>query len=248
MLLITGASGTLGREIARLMPEALTPSRAELDLTRRDAILNYVVSNKVEAVIHCAALTSVTMCETNRIQAFQTNVNGTMNILDALSSHRPHGYFIYVSTACVFPGDELTRFYSEEDLPYPKNFYGTTKLLAEYSIAERARTSDLEALIIRTNFAGRGKWKHPSAFTDRFGTYLHADQVAKVMTELMHARTKGCVHVCGDRRMSMYDFARIEDPGVKPMTLNDYHGPPVTVNMCLTSNKIPLVHFEPMTA
>lgn len=243
MLLITGASGTLGREFARLMPEALIPSSAELDVTRRDAVFNYVASNEVEVVIHCAALTSVSKCETNRTQAFRTNVDGTRNMLDALSSHRPHGYFIYVSTACVFPGDESTRFYSEEDIPYPKNFYGITKLLAEHSVAERAWTSDIEALIIRTNFAGRGKWKYPSAFTDRFGTYLYADQVAKAVTELMHARIKGRVHVCGDKRMTMYDFARIEDPSVKPMTLNDYHGAPVTVNMCLTSKKIPTIQF-----
>lgn len=248
MLLITGASGTLGREFARLVPEALTPSRADLDLTRRDTVFDYVVSNQVETVIHCAALASVSMCETNQKQAYQTNVNGTRNILDALSGHKPDGYFIYVSTACVFSGDEPTRFYSEEDIPYPKNFYGMTKLLAEHSVVERASTSDLEALIIRTNFAGRGKWKHPSAFADRYATYLYPDQVATAVTELMHAKMKGHIHVSGDRRISMYDFARIEDPNVRPMTLNDYHGPPVTVNMCLTSKKVPLVHFEPKVA
>jgi len=248
VLLITGASGTLGREFARLVPEALTPSHSDLDLTRRDTVFDYVTSNQVETAIHCAALASVSTCETNQRQAYQTNVKGTRNILDALSRHKPDGYFVYVSTACVFPGDEPTRFYSEEDIPYPKNFYGMTKLLAEHSVVERASTSDLKALIIRTNFAGRGKWKHPSAFVDRYGTYLYPDQVARAVTDLMRAKMKGHIHVSGDRRISMYDFARIEDPNVKPMTLNNYRGPPVTVNMCLTSKRVPLVPFEPKVA
>ena len=248
MLLITGASGTLGREFAKLLPEALKPTHVDMDLTRRDAVLHYVASNQVETVIHCAALASVSTCETNQRQAYQTNVNGTRNILDALSRHEPDGYFVYVSTACVFRGDEPTRFYSEEDIPYPKNFYGITKLLAEHSVIERASTSNLQALIIRTNFAGRGKWKHPSAFVDRYGTYLYPDQVARAVIELMNEKTKGHVHVSGDRRISMYDFARIEDPDVKPMTMNNYHGPPVTVNMCLTSKRVPLVHFESKVA
>ena len=96
MLLITGGSGTLGREFARLLPEALMPSHADLDMTRRDTVFDYVVSNQVETVIHCAALASVSMCETNQKQAYQTNVNGTRNILDALSGQKPDGYFIYV--------------------------------------------------------------------------------------------------------------------------------------------------------
>jgi nucleoside-diphosphate-sugar epimerase len=108
--------------------------------------------------------------------------------------------------------------------------------------------SDLEALIIRTNFAGRGKWKHPSAFVDRYGTHLYPDQVARAVTELMHAKMKGHIHVSGDRHTSMHDFARIEDRNVKPTNLNNYRGPPVTVNMCLTSKRVPLVPFEPKVA
>jgi len=238
MLLITGASGTLGGEFARLLPDALTPTHQQLDVTNRDVVLSYVREKRVHTVIHCAALTSVRLCETNRAHAFGTNVSGTRNLVDALSRFAPKPYFIYVSTACVFPGDEPARFYSEDDIPYPCNFYGLTKLLGEYE-ARRLPGS----LIIRTNFAGRGKWKYPSAFTDRFGTYLYVDEVARAITKLIHADTRGCVHVCGDRSMSMYDFARIGTPDVKPMILKDYLGPPVTVNMCLTSNRIPPVCF-----
>ena len=47
----------------------------------------------------------------------------------------------------------------------------------------------------------------------------------------------GIVHVVGDRKMSVLDLARITTPGVQPMTIDEYSGPPLTMDMSLDSKR-----------
>ena len=238
-LLITGAGGTLGREVATRLPDALTPASAELDIRSVEHVDHYVANHAVDTVIHCAARTSVRACEIDRQDAFDVNVSGSRAICSALAKHTEKPLLVYVSTACVFPGDDAAERYTEDDLPQPKNYYALTKLLSEHTIIDWADCSpDRKTLIVRTNFADRGEWKHPRAFVDRFGTYLYPDLVAQRLVELMREGRDGILHVCGERRLSMFEFARLTDPDVGPTSLKKYDGPPVTVNMCLTSNRI----------
>lgn len=122
----------------------------------------------------------------------------------------------------------------ENDLPYPKNFYSLTKLMGELVVQE----SKLKKwLIIRTNFVPKTPWPYPKAFTDRFGTYLFADDVAGGIRELIQAKMTGIVHLCGNKKMSMYELAKTLSPKVQPITLEDYQGPPLTVDMSLTTKR-----------
>lgn len=232
-LLITGASGRLGRELAKLFPDSLTPTHQELDITLRDKVNDYIARNGVASIIHCAALTSVRSCEGSRDKAFSVNVIGTKNLVDGLTWVYPRNdsYFLYLSTACVFPGDALEKYYTENDLPYPKNYYALTKLLGEVHVQKR--DPYISTLIVRTNFIEHGPWAYPQAFEDRFANYLYSDECAKKITQLYEEREKGIIHVVGDVRMSMYEWARLEDPDVRNTSLSFYHGPPLTVNMCL---------------
>lgn len=232
-ILITGASGKLGREIVKLFPGAFTPSHAELDITDASAVDNFLWKNHIETVIHCAALTSVRLCDKERVWAYKVNVEGTFHLL------HPDIYMIYISTACVFPGNMWDLFYYEDDKPAPVNYYGFTKMEAERFVWAQGNS-----LIVRTNFAPRGKWPYPYAFTDRYGTYLYPDQVASKIAEIYTYKPRGIIHICGDQRFSMYEFALLEDPEVKPITLKEYQGPHLTQNMCLASLREGEVHFE----
>ena len=177
-------------------------------------------------------------------EACEVNVEGTKNLIHTISE-RPYSYFIYISSASVFPGDDPDSFYTENDVPYAKNFYSLTKLLGENVVKN---TADLrlksKIMIVRCNFVSRGKWPYPAAFTDRYGTYLYADQVAGAVINCMQQQMTGTIHVCGDAGISMYELARKNDPDVRPMLLSDYKGPPeLNVNMCLASLRIPPIHL-----
>lgn len=231
-VLITGGSGRLGKELVKVFPESLHPARQELGIEVKAQVDNYISEKKPDVIIHTAAVTNVPYCEENRKEAYRTNVVGTENLIDACLNHNSGCYFVLISTACVFRGD--VGNYVETDLPYPKNYYALTKLLAEWVV----KYSGLKFLIIRTNFVAREKWPYPKAFTDRYGTYLLASDVASAVKSIVQQKLTGIVHVCGDKKMSMFELAKITTPNIEPMTLSEYHGVQLTVDMSLSSIRI----------
>ena len=96
-ILITGCRGQLGTELQRqLAEEGCTigpPARAllrkatvipvdvdELDITDREATINYIRRHQPDTVINCAAFTNVDGCETARDAAFRVNALGPRNL------------------------------------------------------------------------------------------------------------------------------------------------------------------------
>lgn len=225
-IIVIGGSARLGKEILKIFPNAVAPPSQDLDVTEKEAVADFFKGNKPSVVIHVAAMTNVRLCEQHKEQAWKINVVGTENLVNAILQSKPDAYFIYLSTACIFLGDR--GFYKEGDAPYPKNFYALTKLIGEFIVKRLPKH-----LIIRTNFVAKEKWPYPKAFIDRFGTYLFADDVAKALREILEADLTGVLHLTGDKKLSMYELAKMTTPDVLPMTLGEYYGPPLTIDMTL---------------
>ena len=228
--LITGGSGLLGTELKKFFPNSLFPSHSVLDITNHEMVFDYFSKNEFDSIIHTAAMTSVRQCESEKKLSWSTNVVGTKNLIDATTEFRSNSKFIYVSTACVFDGH--TGMYKESSVPYPENFYALTKLIGEQFVKNLKNN-----IIIRTNFKGKQKWMYPKAFTDRFGTYLFAENVASGIREIFDANIEGTIHIVGDKKLSMYDLAKISTPSIKPMTIDEYQGPPLTMDMSLDTER-----------
>ncbi len=47
----------------------------------------------------------------------------------------------------------------------------------------------------------------------------------------------GIVHVVGDKKISVYELAKMTTPDVQPMTINDYSGPKLTMDMSLDTER-----------
>lgn len=101
-ILMTGATGKLGRELIKYL---------EVDGTRFD-ITKEVPKGNFDLVIHAAAYTDVAMAETNLNKCFLTNVNGTFNMVRAYKDTP----FVYIST---------------EYANHPLGVYAITKYLGE---------------------------------------------------------------------------------------------------------------------
>jgi len=228
--LITGGSGILGTELKKLFPNSLFPSHSELDITNHEMVFDYFSKNEFDSIIHTAAMTSVRQCESEKKLSWDTNVVGTKNLVDATAEFRSNSKFIYLSTACVFDGHD--GMYKESSIPSPENFYALTKLIGEQQIKNLKNY-----LIIRTNFVGKQKWVYPKAFTDRFGTYLFAENVASGIKEIFDTNIEGTIHIVGDKKLSMYDLAKITTASIQPMTIDEYQGPPLTMDMSLDTER-----------
>jgi len=229
-LLITGGSGNLGLELKKIFKDCLCPTHKELDITNKVQVTQYFQTHNIATIIHTAALTKIRTCEENKELAWRTNVEGTQNLVDASIRLNPTPKFVYVSTACVFDGHN--GMYKESDIPYPENFYALTKLIGEHEV-----TKLKNHIIIRTNFVAKEKWPYPKAFTDRFGTYLFAENVANGILDAINADYQGILHIVGDTKFSMYELAKITTPNILPMTMNDYEGPPLTIDMSLDTER-----------
>ena len=138
--------------------------------------------------------------------------------------------FIHISTPCIFEG--TNEMYVESSIPKPVNFYGQTRLDGEKQVQKLNQYT-----IVRTNYVSKQKWKYPKAFTDRFGTYLFPKQVAQGIYDIQTEKITGIIHIVGDKKISMFELAKITTPEIESMTIDDYSGPPVTMDMSLDTKR-----------
>ncbi|KAH6639035.1 hypothetical protein C7974DRAFT_387749 [Boeremia exigua] len=147
-VLVTGASGLLGRQVQRQFACAgwkaigtgLTrlnpPDIIPLNLLSPRAIDTVLDETKPEVVVHCAANRFPDSCTANPPAARALNVAAT-RALAAATAQR--GIFlIYISTDYVFPGLPGDAPYSASHPPNPQNIYGTTKLEGERAVLDAA--------------------------------------------------------------------------------------------------------------
>ncbi|MBR3254765.1 MAG: dTDP-4-dehydrorhamnose reductase [Clostridia bacterium] len=135
-ILITGANGMLAKEVKEKFSEGnelILTDVAELDITNKEAVINFIKENKPEYIINCAAFTAVDKAEEALELAEKINGDGPTNL--AIAAKEVGAKLVHVSTDYVFGGDlELDKTYKEDDPKNPVTAYGITKLHGEQGI------------------------------------------------------------------------------------------------------------------
>src|SRR5437588_11220069 len=115
-ILVTGAAGMLGTDVCAAAAAAghdvVALSRAQLDITDREAVLRAVADARPDAVINCAAYTNVDGAESDAAGA--RAVNGDAAGYVAAAAAGPGAWVIHVSTDYVFDG-QAREPYVESD-------------------------------------------------------------------------------------------------------------------------------------
>ena len=146
-ILVTGANGQLGFELARLLPplgDVVAADRSRLDLADADAVVDAVRRAKPDLIVNAGAYTAVDLAEKEADQAAAVNARAP-GIL-AEEAKRIGAVLIHYSTDYVFDGARTTP-YPESAPTAPLNVYGATKLEGERAIAAAGG----HALIFRTS-------------------------------------------------------------------------------------------------
>lgn len=203
MILLTGGSGVLGKELQKVMQFQSIPSKEQLDITK---IID-IVPNGLKLIVHCAAFTDLIRAEKEKELCYQTNVIGTRNLANLGIP------MLYISTAYVFDGERGN--YDEKEYENPQNFYSLTKLLGEY---ESRRT---RSVVIRCIFKRR-PFEHALACDDQFSSPLYADEIAPLIAWAVKEFDKlpPTLHIGGERK-STFEFARESKRDVKKCKLED---------------------------
>lgn len=156
MILITGASGQLGTELAKLFTArgvAFTAvARPEFDFEKPETIDAVFAAVQPDVVINAAAYTAVDKAETDQDAAKAGNHTGPLAL--AKLAQEAGIPYIHVSTDYVFDGNKGEP-YIETDPTCPTGVYGATKRDGEEAIL----ATDAKAVILRTSwvYAGHGK-------------------------------------------------------------------------------------------
>lgn len=213
-ILLTGYRGKLGARIIELNKDLniLTPSIRELDIRNEENVRAFFLAHNIDAVIHCAAISKMALCEEDPINAINTNIVGTGNLVKHVllkESEFHHSIrFIHISTDGVYPGKEGN--YSEKAETIPYNKYGWTKLGAETCVNLLSNFC-----IIRTRFFIPENIYYNESATDMFTSKITANELVEAINLLLCSDFCGTINVGGPRK-SDYEIHKMYKPDIQP--------------------------------
>ena len=141
-ILITGTSGFVGSRVARALQdryELLTPSHGECDITRLEAVEEYVRQHRPEVILHLAALSNTGYCEQHPEESLRVNVQGVAHMAEVAARYGCK--LVWFSSDQVYNGNHEQGLLTEEIAVCPENHYGRHKLLAEEEALRRCPDS-----------------------------------------------------------------------------------------------------------
>ena len=140
-ILITGASGMVGRELLTLIPSAYCPSSAELDLMNPIAVKEYLQAESFDYVVHLAAYVgSLHDNIDNRTMYFDQNI--LMNtIITKYAYESGVKNFLSTLSTCIYP-DNIVSFPIEEERLHDG---APHRDLMSYAYAKRSHAVQLTA-------------------------------------------------------------------------------------------------------
>lgn len=215
-IVVTGANGQLGREVAEQgkgLHELVLVGHDDLDICDGNAVKAFFNEIQPDAVINCAAYTNVDQAESDFDGAFKVNVIGSQNL--AAACLEVGAKLVHVSTDYVFDGSG-SESYREYDQVSPLGVYGKTKFIGENMVRE----------ILGRHYIVRTAWLYGEGnnfvrtmlklaktndtlrvVNDQIGTPTSTVDLTRTIFKLLASDSYGTYHATCQGQCSWYDFA-----------------------------------------
>jgi dTDP-4-dehydrorhamnose reductase len=218
-LLVTGAGGMLGRDVALAAEMAghdvAALARTDLDVTDPERARERFEWERPDAVINCAAWTDVDGAEEHEDEAMAVNGIGAGHV--AATAAVVGATVVYVSSDYVFDGSKDSP-YVEGDQPAPLSAYGRTKLAGE----EATAAANSRHFVVRSSWlfgvGGRNFVEtmlqlaadHGEVLVvrDQIGSPTYTWHLASGLLRLIEGSAWGLHHMAAGGQCSWYEFAR----------------------------------------
>lgn len=246
VILVTGANGQLGNEmriiaknssdkyiftdvvdateesvamLKKLTGNDIKTDTEHLDITNLEAIREVVKSEKVEAIVNCAAWTNVDGAEEPEKYALVEKLNATAPENLAKAMKEVGGWLVQISTDYVFGKEPYNTPCMEDQKGTPTGVYGVTKLLGEQKII----ATGCKYMILRTAWLysefGKNFVKTMLNLTatkpqlkvvfDQTGTPTYAWNLATAIVAALKNPVEGIYHYSNEGVCSWYDFTKM---------------------------------------
>ncbi len=164
-ILVTGSAGHLGEALVRVLRadgadvvglDILSSPYTDIVGSIADRTLVRQAVAGRDAVLHAATLHKPHVASHERHQFVDTNITGTLNLLEEAVAAR-HSRFVFTSTTSAFgraltpPPGAPAAWITEDVAPVPRNIYGATKTAAEDLCELIHRDHGLPVVILRTS-------------------------------------------------------------------------------------------------
>ncbi len=139
MILVTGATGLLGRQVYAKLPKESTIgcgfSRASgsivrLNLIDKDQTREFLIKHSIKSIVHCAAERRPDVVAAEPEKAKALNISAVQQLSELCAELDI--YLLYISTDYVFDGKNPP--YNVNDKVHPLNEYGESKAAGESTI------------------------------------------------------------------------------------------------------------------
>lgn len=224
-LLITGASGFLGNEIAHLAQKQFrlfaqtNRNNVSFDCEKQfqvdflTANFDALSSESYNYIIHAAAISSSVICEQETEKAYRLNVEISKQIVDYCSTRSCK--LLFCSSDMVFDGTKGN--YVEEDVPHPVLTYSKHKFFIENYIQENLQDYIIARLSLIIGKNG-GYFKHfmrsinqneaVNLFIDEIRSPIHINSAAQACLHLL-IQENGIFHLAGNQSMNRYELGEL---------------------------------------
>ena len=158
---MTGAGGFAGRHLVELLASSghapVTPSSSELDLLDRPALQDALRGAEPGAIFHLAAFSSPRLSWEQPDRALLTNIEMTLNLLEAARLEAPGATIVLVGSGQVY--GEPDSLPVDEDAPLdPRNPYAVSKASCDMLGRQYATAFGMRVVRVRPfNHAGPGQ-------------------------------------------------------------------------------------------
>lgn len=134
-VVIVGAAGFVGKYLTRALEAAghsvVTADLPDVNLQNAPQVEALIEGAKPNAVVNLAAISSVGASWKSPADTISVNVNGTLNLLEAIRKHAPHAKTLLIGSAEEYAIPEGNKALKETDPLEASNPYGISKIAQE---------------------------------------------------------------------------------------------------------------------
>lgn len=198
-ILVTGGSGYIGSHVIKRLGRRFNFINYDIREDSRDDVRNFKRLRKavrgVNGVIHLAAIARPKWCFENPKTCLDTNVIGTMNVLEAVRQTNPKAWIIFGSSREIF-GNPPAFPVTEKTPRSPLNAYAVSKVTGEDLMKQYAENYGLKCLTVRF-----------------CGVYTGKDDILdRVIPKFIGQALRGLpITIEGDGKKKKFDFVYIDD-------------------------------------